>query len=78
MSADLIAYGDCVWEPEITVVNPDGSRETERLTFTPDEGAKIYIDHAVYGEQEGGVGELYAIENYISQERLNELWSEDE
>jgi len=72
MSADFIAYEDCEWEPEITVVNPDGTRETRRLSFSPKEGAKIYIDHAVYD----GVGEPYGgLDNHISQDRLEELWA---
>lgn len=70
MSADLLAYEDCEWEPTVTVVNPDGTREQRRLHFTPKEGAKIYIDMAVYD----GVSEPGPLSNYISEERLRELW----
>ena len=79
MSADLIAYGDCDWTPEITVVNPDGTRETRRIQFGVKEGAKIYIDTAVYADDDSGVGEPNgALDNYISPERLAELWERDQ
>lgn len=73
MSADLIAYEDCEWNPSINVVNPDGTREKRILQFSVKEGVKIYVDQSLYH----GVGEPYGgLENYISEERLQELWSD--
>jgi len=77
MSADLIAYGDCVWEPQITVVNPDGSRERKTLKFEPQEGAKIYIDKHLYADTDDGVSETYTLNKYLDQERLEALWDDD-
>lgn len=75
MSADLIAYGQCDWCPQITVVNPDGTREQKTLHFQPKEGAKIYLDMSLYGDSDGGVAEPYGgLESYIAQDRLEELW----
>lgn len=73
MSADLIAYEDCEWTPSITVVNPDGTREERELHFTPKEGAKIYLDRAVYS----GVSEPTVLMNYMTKERLQNLWNDD-
>jgi len=80
MSCDLIAYEDCKWQPIITVVNPDGSREERELSFSPKEGAKIYIDHAVYGMDENKVSETVngVLYDHISKERLQALWEEGE